>query len=145
MITVNELSKVTQVSPDAVRHYVRIGLLAPTRHPENGYKLFSSDDIKKLKFIRLAKGLGFTLRNVQEIFDHSNDGRSPCPAVRDMIQHRLDDNRGKLEEMAQLQQRMDEALQKWKTMPDGEPDGEAICHLIESIGNDSHIKKDGGK
>jgi len=133
MITVSVLSRASQTTADAIRHYVRIGLLSPTRNPDNGYKIFSDDDIKKVKFIRRAKGLGFTLRDIQTIFDHSNYGRSPCPAVRDMIRGRIDENRSKLEELIQLQQRMDDALEKWKSMPDGEPDGDAICHLIESI------------
>ncbi len=133
MLTVSELSKATQATPDAIRHYVRIGLLTPIRNPDNGYKLFNGNDVKKVKFIRRAKGLGFSLGDIQSIFDHSSDRRSPCPAVRRMIQHRINENREKLAELNSLQQRMDEALAKWKTMPDGEPDGEAICHLIESV------------
>jgi len=133
MLTVSQLSKAAQATADAIRHYVRIGLLTPSRDPVNGYKLFSDDDIKKVKFIRQAKGLGFTLNDIQTIFNHSNDGRSPCPAVRDMIRQRIDGNRSKLAELNSLQQRMDDALGKWESMPDGEPDREAICHLIESI------------
>jgi len=133
MLTVSELSKAAQATSDAIRHYARIGLLVPSRDPLNDYKLFSNNDIKKVKFIRGAKGLGFTLKDIQIIFDHSNEGTSPCPVVRDIIQQRIDQNRSKLAELNMLQQRMDDALLKWKSMPDGEPDGEAICHLIESI------------
>ncbi|VAX10940.1 hypothetical protein MNBD_GAMMA26-1773 [hydrothermal vent metagenome] len=133
MLTVSALSKAARITPDAIRHYVRIGLLTPLRNPDNGYRLFSSDDVKKLQFIRQAKGLGFTLHEIQTIFDHGSAGQSPCPTVRDMIQHRINENRGRLAELNRLQQRMDSALEKWKTMPDGGPDGEAICHLIESM------------
>ncbi len=133
MLTVSELSKTAQITPDAIRHYVRIGLLTPSRDPDNGYKLFSDDDIKRAKFIRRAKGLGFTLSNIKVIFEHSSDERSPCPAVREMIQKRIDENRSRLAELNRLQQRMDDALGRWKSMPDGEPDGDAICHLIESV------------
>ncbi len=133
MLTVGELSKAAKTTPDTVRHYVRIGLLTPTRNPVNGYKLFGDNELKKLTFIRQAKGLGFTLGDIQTIFDHSSDGQSPCPMVRDMIQQRIDENRTRLFELNNLQQRMDEALGKWKGMPDGEPNGDAICHLIESI------------
>ncbi|HEB93955.1 MAG TPA: MerR family transcriptional regulator [Gammaproteobacteria bacterium] len=131
-MTVSELSKAAQATPDAVRHYVRIGLLTPSRNPDNGYKLFGDNDIKKMKFIYRAKGLGFTLSDIQLIFDHSRMGQSPCPLVRDIIQQRINENRDRLAELNQLQQRMDEALEKWKLMPDGEPDGDAICYLIES-------------
>ncbi len=133
MLTVRGLSNAAHTTPDAIRHYVRIGLLTPSRNPDNGYRLFDNSDIKKVMFIRRAKGLGFTLHEIQTIFDHGAAGQSPCPAVRDMIQQRINENRAKLAELNSLQQRMDSALKKWKTMPDGEPDGKAICHLIESI------------
>lgn len=133
MLIVSELSKASQTTPDAIRYYVRIGLLIPYRDPDNGYKLFNDNDIKKVKFIGQAKGLGFKLRDIQTIFDHSNARRSPCPAVRDIIQQRIDENRSRLAELNTLQQRMDDALKKWKSMPDGEPDGKSICHLIESV------------
>ncbi len=133
MMTVSELSRSAQVTPDAVRHYVRIGLLKPSRDPANGYKLFSSGDIRRVKFIRQAKGLGFSLNDIREIFRHETRGQSPCPVVRDIIRHRIDDNRARLAELNALQHRMEEALEKWKSMPDGEPDGDEICHLIESV------------
>jgi len=134
MLTVSELSKAAQATPDTIRHYVRIGLLNPSRNPDNGYKLFSNSDIKKVKFICRAKGLGFTLNDIQIIFDHVNEGRSPCPVVRDIIRQRINENRVRLAEVNTLQQRMDDALDEWESMPDGEPDAEAICYLIESVG-----------
>ncbi len=133
MLTVSKLSKTAQTTADAIRHYVRIGLLTPTRDPDNGYRLFSSSDIKKVKFIRRARSLGFSLRDIQTVFDHCDNGLSPCPAVRDIIRQRIDENRDRLAELNTLQQRMDDALNQWKSMPDGGPDGKAICHLIESV------------
>ncbi|HHK74333.1 MAG TPA: MerR family transcriptional regulator, partial [Rhizobiales bacterium] len=107
MMTVSELSRSAQVTPDAVRHYVRIGLLKPSRDPANGYKLFSSGDIRRVKFIRQAKGLGFSLNDIREIFRHESRGQSPCPVVRDIIRHRIDDNRARLAELNALQRRME--------------------------------------
>lgn len=133
MLTISELAGLARVTPDAVRHYVHIGLLAPKRRSEKGYRLFGVDDVKRVKFIRQAKGLGFTLADIREIFDHGRRRLSPCPAVRDIIRRRIDENRSRLAELNALQKRMDEALEKWKTMPDGEPDGDAICYLIESV------------
>lgn len=133
MLTVSELSKAAQVTPETVRHYVRVGLLTPERHPASNYRLFSSGDIKKVRFIRQAKGLGFSLSDIQLIFEHSDRGRSPCPAVREIIQERIKKNRVRLDELNTLLRRMDEAVEQWKTMPDGEPDGDAICYLIESV------------
>jgi len=133
VLTVSEVSKLANVTADTVRHYVQLGLLTPTRNPSNGYKLFKDDDVKLLKFICLAKGLGFTLSDISKILNHSNKAQSPCPTVREIIEQRIVDNKQKLSELNALQARMENALKMWKNMPDGEPDGDAICHLIEAI------------
>ena len=133
MLTVSELSKATHITPDAIRHYVKIGLLVPSRDPSNGYRLFNSDELKKAFFIKRAKGLGFSLSDIRVIFEHRKNQASPCRTVRDMIQKRIVENRRRLSELNRLQQRMDEALEQWRTMPDGRPDTEEICLLIEAI------------
>jgi len=133
MITVKELAKRTGVTPDAVRYYVRIGLLKPRRNPGNRYKLFAEADVRRLHFIRQAKSLGYTLDEIAQIFHDSSRGRSPCPRVRQIIQNRIKENRARLEELNVLQRRMEDALGRWQAMPDGLPDGESVCHLIESI------------
>jgi len=133
MLTVNGLSKAARITPDAVRHYVRIGLLVPSRDPKNGYRLFDDEALKRAKFIRRAKGLGFTLQDIQIIFSYADNGRSPCPEVRAIIQQRIAENRASVTELGELLERMEDALERWKSMPDGEPDGDEICHLIESV------------
>jgi len=132
VLTVTGLSKLANVTSGSVRHYVRIGLLDPIRNPENGYKLFKTDDVKKLKFIRQAKGLGFTLADISKILNHSRKGKSACPIVRTIIEQHIEENKIRLLEFVALQNRMENALKNWQDMPDGEPDGDAICHLIES-------------
>lgn len=133
MLTVSGLSKAAKVSADTVRHYVKIGLLNPTRHAENSYKLFTQQDISRLQFIRNAKTLGFTLKEIGEIIEHSEDGNSPCPRVREILQEHIETNLKKIEDMIALQKRMEFAMTQWNELPDGIPDGESVCYLIETI------------
>lgn len=130
---VHELARRAELPPHIVRYYTRIGLLRPRRDPDNGYKLYSESDTRRLRFIRQAQELGFTLTEIGEILDHAAHDRSPCPRVREIIERRIVDNRRKLAELLALQGRMEDALRQWRTMPDGEPDGETVCILIESI------------
>ncbi len=133
MLTVSEIASRANVTPDTVRHYVHIGLLKPERNPQNGYKLFDELDINKLQFIRQAQSLGFTLAEISGIFSHSMNGDSPCPQVREVMQRRIVENKEKLHALNALQKRMENALRQWETMPNGQPNGESVCHLIESI------------
>lgn len=132
MMTVNQIAKKAEVAPDTVRYYSRLGLLKPQRNPENGYKLFKTNDVSRLRFIRQAQALGFTLKEITEILGDAEEGSSPCPKVRDIIARHIEDNRRKIVELQALQNRMEAALDKWKSMPDGAPDGKHVCHLIES-------------
>ena len=131
--TVSELARRAGVTADAVRHYVRIGLLQPSRDPGNGYKLFEENDLQKLGFIRSARLLGYTLAEVSQILELSEKGLSPCPNVRLMIEKRIIENRKKIKELTALQKRMEGALLNWNSLPDKEPCGDSVCHLIESF------------
>ncbi len=89
--------------------------------------------MQKLKFITRAKQLGYKLSEIKKIFDDCEKGESPCPRVRKIIENRIPDNRKKLEQEMVLQQRMERALLQWDKMPNGVPDGDTICILIESF------------
>ncbi len=134
MFKVSEIAKRCGVSADTVRHYTQIGLLRPRRDPRNRYHLYSVSDIKRLRFIFQAKRLGYTLNEIGEIMRDARQGRSPCPRVREIIAARIDENRRRVDELSALQHRMEHALANWGSLPDGVPDGDLVCHLIESVG-----------
>ena len=131
-MNVAELAAKTGVSPYAIRYYARIGLLTPARHSGNRYRRFTAADATQLSFVRKAQKLGFTLQEVRKIFEESRAGRTPCPLVREIVQRRVVENAKRLKEVAALQRNMERALRRWKKMPVRAPDGDAICHLIDT-------------
>jgi DNA-binding transcriptional MerR regulator len=136
MLTVNEIAKWSQAPAHVVRYYARIGLIHPVGKQENGYRIFASGDVSRIRFIRMAKHLGFTLNEIKQITQHADAGESPCDEVREMILNHIEENRTKIEEMMKLQVRMEKALEQWKHMPNGGGDRNSVCHLIESAAGD---------
>jgi len=130
--TVSGLAAAAGVTPDVVRYYTRIGLLEPLRHPGNNYKSFNNHHLARLKFIRGAQALGYTLTEIRRIFEHAGDGHSPCPEVRDILRRRIGETREQLHELQKLVERMERALRNWEKIKDGIPDGHSVCVLIES-------------
>ncbi|WP_152205624.1 MerR family transcriptional regulator [Marinobacter changyiensis] len=128
---VSELARNARVNPDTVRFYTREGLLQPDRNPANNYQQYSADDLQKLRFARKARQLGFSLPEIKSILNHADDHHSPCPMVRRVFEHRLDEVEAQLQELTSLRDRMKNALGAWQSMPDGTPDGHTICRLIE--------------
>jgi DNA-binding transcriptional MerR regulator len=131
MMTASVLAKRTNVPLFTVRYYSRIGLLRPSRDLRNGYKVYRPADVDRLEFITQAKNLGFTLAEIEQILDHSAHGDSPCPMVREIVEHRIEENKKKIRELKILQQRLESAAEMWTSMKDSEPDGHTVCRLIE--------------
>lgn len=131
MLRIGEVAKQTGVSVDTIRHYTRKGLLAPSRDSSNRYQLYSGSDVQRVRFILQAKRLGYTLKEINEIVREAGQGRSPCPRVREIIEARIDENRQRVDELNAVQARMETALERWKSMPDGVPIGDSVCLLIE--------------
>ncbi|MFZ0257106.1 MAG: MerR family transcriptional regulator [Gammaproteobacteria bacterium] len=131
-MTVAQLAQRAGVACHVVRYYSRQGLLTPVRHPDNQYRLYCSAQVSRLRFIQQAKALGFSLKEISSLLQDAEQGRSPCPRVRALIATRIEGNRRKLNELIALQGRMEDALRRWKTLPDGIPNDDTVCHLIES-------------
>ncbi|MDY6943948.1 MAG: MerR family transcriptional regulator [Pseudomonadota bacterium] len=129
-VQVKELAARYGVAPDVIRYYSRIGLLHPQR-AANGYRVYGPRDQRNLRFIIRAKRLGYTLREIKVLLDEAQKGRSPCPSARRILESRVRKNRRQLDELMKLQNRIEQALGVWETLPDRLPDGDAVCHLIE--------------
>ncbi|MBW0147940.1 MerR family transcriptional regulator [Marinobacter arenosus] len=128
---VKQLAEAAAVNPDTVRFYTREGLLNPSRNPENNYQQYDTDDLRRLRFARKARQLGFSLPEIRSILDQADDHHSPCPMVREVFEQRLAEVEREIAELQQLRERMKGALSAWRDMPDGTPDGHTICRLIE--------------
>jgi len=129
----NELAKSAEVNTSVVRYYSRVGLLSPMRNPDNGYREYTANDADRVRFIRKAKWLGFTLKDVQTILDEAASGKSPCQEVRRIIINRMLENQQRLIHLQAIQNRMESAIESWKSVSNGPPNQEHICGLIDSL------------
>lgn len=135
-LTVMGLARGAGVPDHVVRFYARSGLLRPARQAANGYRQFVPLDVKRVRFVRAAQSLGFTLAEIREILRRSRQGKTPCPLVRDIFARRLGENRERLEYVRGLQDRMQRASAAWQHMPDRVPHGDDLCVLIEAVVDD---------
>lgn len=64
---IGELAKQAAVPIDTVRYYEREGLIPPPVRRASGYRDYVEADVDRLRFMRRAKGLGFTLQEIREL------------------------------------------------------------------------------
>ncbi len=102
-MTIGELAKKAGVNVQTIRYYEREGLLPDAhRWPDSGYRDFDDEALLCLKFIRSAKELGFTLREVKELLDMRTLSGESCAEVRQMIGTKLADLDRRMTEMRRL-------------------------------------------
>lgn len=68
---IGELAKRAGVAIDTVRYYEREGLVPKPPRQRSGYRRYEEDDVLRLRFIRRAKALGFTLEEIAGLLDLS--------------------------------------------------------------------------
>lgn len=91
LLTIGQAAKDTGLTPKAIRLYERRGLIrTPSRSP-GGYRLYNSEDIDTMAFIRRARSLGLSLDDIAGILAMQQSRTSPCASVRDMLTQRLQD------------------------------------------------------
>lgn len=132
MKTVIEIARQSNVSADTIRHYTKLGLLAPERDKVNGYRRYGIEQERRLRFLLSAKRLGFSLKDIREILEMATIGDTPCPIVRILIDQRLKSIREEMRDAQKLMERMESASSEWRHLPDRAPSGGSICHLIET-------------
>ena len=130
---VKDLAKMLKVSAETVRFYTRKGYLSPTKSPANGYKEYGPNDQARMRFILSARALGFTVNDIGEILAVADKQNAPCPVVRMLIEQRLMETEAQFKATEELRNRMRTAVREWSGLPDEEPTGHMICHLIENF------------
>ena len=77
-----ELARLAGVSTDTLRHYERKGLLKRARRSANGYREYLATDLDRVRLVRGALGIGFTLDELARILSVRDRGGAPCRQVR---------------------------------------------------------------
>jgi MerR family transcriptional regulator, copper efflux regulator len=80
-LTIGKLANAAEVGIDTVRFYERAGLLKKPPRTAAGYRRYAEPDVARLRFIRRAKALGFSLQEIGELL-RLNDGGGHRGAVR---------------------------------------------------------------
>lgn len=96
-VGIGQLAKRSGVPIDTVRHYERIGLLKPAARLASGYRRYGEAEQKRLRFIRRAKALGFTLDEIRELLALS--GGRDVQRIRRAAAARLADVERRIEEL----------------------------------------------
>lgn len=86
---IGSLARAAGVGVDTVRYYEREGLMPEPRRRASGYRDYDADAIRRMRFIRRARGLGFSLDDIRELLALSADRKRGIKGVKQRAEVRL--------------------------------------------------------
>ncbi|MBI4375331.1 MAG: heavy metal-responsive transcriptional regulator [Elusimicrobia bacterium] len=89
-MTIGRVARLARVNIQTVRYYERRGILSPDGRRESGYRLYSEEAVRKIRFIKNAQELGFTLEEIAGLLRLRVGRRTRCGDVRRKAETKLD-------------------------------------------------------
>ncbi|MEL0108330.1 MAG: MerR family DNA-binding protein [Rhodospirillaceae bacterium] len=107
-ITIGTVAREADVGVETVRFYERKGLIKRPRRPSNGgFRAYPTDVIERIRFIRQAQELGFSLREIEELLSLQADPATDCADVRERAQTKRDEVKIKIAQLRKIQKALD--------------------------------------
>jgi len=121
--TIGELAKAADVPTSTVRYYERAGLIQPSGRTAANYRVYSAEDVQRLRFVRAAQATSFTLDDIAELLQ-----AAPCGDVQERIEARLSQVSERIKELRHVERVLRASL---KTCQEHEKTGR--CQVIDAL------------
>jgi Zn(II)-responsive transcriptional regulator len=132
-LRIGALSRLADVSIDAIRFYERRGLMPEPERSDSGYRLYSKEDVRRLRFVKRAQSVGLSLNDIAELLALRTDDRNTCDDVKRRLQEKI---RTIDERIAQLQV-FRRALERLESACAGEETPIHDCPVLEALDAES--------
>lgn len=128
-LSIGQLALTAQVKVETIRYYERRGLIPAPPRRASGYRQFSQTDVQRLRFIKYAQSIGFTLNEIAEMLALSVESGATCGDVTERIDTKLRDIEEKLKTLLRMKKTLTELKTSCKTPADPSKD----CPILESL------------
>jgi MerR family mercuric resistance operon transcriptional regulator len=128
-LTIGFVAKAADVNIETIRYYQRIGLIAEPIKPLQGFRVYPTETLKRIKFIKRAQQLGFSLKEVAELLllgDGSTD--SKCADVRQRAEQKREHIVQQINDLQNLRQTLTQFISSCK-----KENGTRHCAIVETL------------
>jgi DNA-binding transcriptional MerR regulator len=133
LLKIGEVASESGLPIKTIRYYDDIGLLAPTvERSDTGYRLFSTDVLDRLAFIKRAQSLGLQLNEIQQILSVHDQGQLPCGQVKHYLEEKVAEVTCQIESLQVLRSQLQGILAGWHDPAQLEPqESHTICPNLQ--------------
>lgn len=137
LMSVSTLAKTAGVELSTIRYYERRGLVKPFTRRSSGYREYNLEAVRRVRFIRHAQELGFSLDEVADLMALRMDVTGSCADVRLRAQRKVDDIGGKIISLNRMRSALEKLIESCSS---DAPSFE--CPILEAI-DDAHVHAKG--
>lgn len=102
-LTIGQLAKETGTHVETIRYYERQGLIAEPPRRASGYREFPPEYVERIRFIKRAQALGFTLREISELLALA-DGNPACKDIRKFTEEKIKVIKTRIRDLARIKE-----------------------------------------
>ncbi|MDX6692652.1 MAG: hypothetical protein QOF02_255 [Blastocatellia bacterium] len=108
-----ELARLAGVSTDTLRHYERKGALPRPHRSANGYRVYPPEALERVRLVRRALSVGFTLDELARLLKEREKGGVPCRQARSLAATKLAEVETRLSELVIVRDELRATLADW--------------------------------
>ncbi len=127
-MTIGVIARREGLAAETLRYYERLGLIAPSRRTASNYRLYNEDAARRLRFIRRAQALGFSLSEIAELLALHQNPDKDMLAVKDMAQTKMAVICRKIDDLQRMKQGLESLSEQ---CPGHGPTAE--CPILEAL------------
>ena len=132
-LLIGKVAELAGVGIQTVRFYERRGLIEEPPRKDSGYRLYSEEVVSRLRFIKRAKDLGFSLKEIADLMSLRLDPSSSCNDVKERAEGKIRDIEEKVEDLT----RMKSALVELTNSCDDVAGSSRECPIFRSLDRES--------
>jgi Hg(II)-responsive transcriptional regulator len=133
-LTIGQVAAAGSVNVQTIRYYERRGLFAPARRTRSGYRQYSRESVSRLRFIRHAQELGFSLKEIEELLTlRVRDGAS-CSTVADRTKKKLHVVEQRIRDLQRLKRTLERLARSCAAHRATDS-----CPILETLEDDDHV------
>jgi MerR family mercuric resistance operon transcriptional regulator len=130
--SIGEIAKQSGCKVETIHYYEKIKLMPEPARTEGGHRIYDATQLKRLKFIRKCRGLGFSIKQIKELLTFIDEPNHFCSEVKALAMVQYSKVQTRIDELINLQKALNDMIVKCK----GEQYTIDNCPIIDSLLDD---------
>ncbi len=127
MYKIGVIARKTGLGAETIRYYEQIGILPEPERAANGYRLYDDQHLKRLRFVKRARELGFSLDKVRSLLSLSEQKDMTCRSVRTIAEEHLNEVRRNIADLQAMEELLEAAVQPCPG------DSSTVCPILDVL------------